>query len=319
MTIDLGKLAAQRRAAMDGIVIDNPRAREAHEQFEYVIEHGKQKGNRSKLCVPLIAKSQTGKSTIIESFVTKRNTPNALAQRRIPVLHVTLQANTTRKGMAIDILEAIGDHGFQTGEKKTGGYSGTEATLQPRVRQLLTLCGCELLVLDEIHHVIHSESAKVAESVGETIKRMLIKGVCPIVLSGIEDANRIFKNKQLLQRAVPAVTLAPLSITNPADMTLFIEFLADYLIEMEKAGVATNAKVLVHGDVPSCLLEVSQGVLGAVCNLLKEAVRIMTYAGKSDLDRTHLVEAVESAFVCTGLHSRNPFLHGFAPLKTAAE
>ncbi|HVU19453.1 MAG TPA: TniB family NTP-binding protein [Rhizomicrobium sp.] len=318
MTVDLGKLAAQRRAAMDGIVIDNPRAREAHKQFEYVIEHSRQEQNRKKLCcVPLIAQSQTGKSTIIESFVVARNTREALEQRRIPILQVTLEANTTRKGMAINILEAIADYGFQTGEDKTGRYRGTETTLLSRVRQLLKLCNCELLVLDEVHHLIHSESEKLAESVGEAIKRMLIKGVCPIVLSGVEDARQIFQNKQLLQRAVPAVNLAPLSATNPADLTLLIEFLAGYVTEMETVGAATNATVLLDGDIPSCLLEVSQGVLGAMCNLLKEAVRIMTYAGKNDLDRSHLVEATENAFVRTGLYGRNPFLHGFAPLRAA--
>src|SRR4051812_17882966 len=200
---DLGKVAAERRAAMDAIFIDNPRAREAHEKFEYVIQHGHKKENRSKLCVPLIAASQTGKSSIIESFVAKRNTVEALAERRIPVLHVTLEANTTRKGMAMNILEAIADHGFNTGEREDGGYSGTESALLRRARQLLMLAGCELLVLDEVHHLIHSESDKVANSVSETIKRMLIKGVCPIVLSGIKEATKVFNNKQLLQRAIP--------------------------------------------------------------------------------------------------------------------
>lgn len=315
---DLGKLAAERRAAMDGIYIDHPRAREAHEKFEYVIEHGRRKENKSKLCALLIAESQTGKSTIIESFVAKRNTPEALAERRIPVLHVTLGANTTRKGMAVNILEAIADHGFNTGEKQDGGYSGTESTLLRRALQLLKLSCCELLVLDEVHHLIHSESAKVADAVGETIKRNLIKGVCPIVLSGIETARMVLKNKQLQQRAIPEVTLSPLSVTNPADMELFMEFLAGYSVEMTRAGAANNATVLVNEDIPSCLLEVSQGILGAACNLLKEAVRVMTYEGKSDLDRVHLVKATESCFVQTKLYERNPFLHGFAPLKAAA-
>lgn len=318
MTIDLGKLAAERRAAMDGFFIDHPRARESHEQFEYAIEHGRKKENRSKLCVPLIAQSQTGKTAIIESFVVKRNTPEMLAARRIPVLHVTLEANTTRKGMAVNILEAIADLGFSTGENDNGGYSGTESTLLRRARQLLMLSCCELLVLDEVHHLIHSDSEKVANSVSETIKRMLIKGVCPIVLSGIETAKDIFKNTQLLQRAMAPVTLAPLSVMNPADLKLFMEFLTGYLVEMERRGAARNATILLQGDVPSCLLEVSQGVLGVACNLLKEAVRIMTYSENSDLDRVHLIEATEKSFVQTGLYPRNPFLHGFAPLKMAA-
>jgi hypothetical protein len=313
MSLNLNMLAAQRRAAMDDIFVDHPRAHEAHMKFEFLIEHGLCKANRGKLCLPLIAESQWGKSSIIEKFARSKNTEEALSERRIPVLHVTLEANTTRKGLAQNILEAIEEFGWETGSNK-----GSETILLQRVRAMLKLAQVQLLVLDEFHHLVHSESDNVANSVGETIKRMLIKGVCPIVLSGVKSAERALRNKQLLQRALPPVMLSPLSVSNPSDLKLFLEFLAEYSKAMERTQVAKNATALIVGDIPACLLEISQGVLGVACNLIKEAVQIMTREGCGELERAHLSDATSTAFVQTGLYSRNPFLHGFAPLKAAA-
>jgi hypothetical protein len=313
MTTDLNKLAAQRRAAMDEIFVEHPRVHDAHTKFEYLIEHGRCKTNGGKLCLPLIADSQSGKTALLEHFAASKNTKEALEQREIPVLHVTLEANTTRKGLAQNILEAIEEFGWET-----NSHRGSETVLLQRVRLALKNGKVQLLVLDEFHHLVNSDNDNVALSVSETIKRMLIKGVCPIVMSGIDDAKRALKNKQLLQRALPPILLTPLSATNPADLKLFIEFLAKYAKAMERAGVAKNATILIQKDIPACLLETSHGVLGATCNLLKEAVCIMTYDGRDDLDRTHVAQAAEAALVQTGLHDRNPFLHGFAPLRAAA-
>lgn len=308
--MNVNRLAAQRRAAMDDIFITHPLVQDAHAKFEFLIEHGLSKISRAKMCLPLIAKSQFGKSAMLERFAAQKNTPEILAQRQIPVLHVTLEANITRKGLAQNILEAIEEFGFETGSNR-----GSETVLLQRVRAALKNACVQLLILDEFHHLVNSDSANVAHSVSETIKRMLIKGVCPIVMSGVKDAEKALKNPQLLQRALPPVTLKPLSVLNAEDLKLFIEFLAKYGKAMELAGVAGNATVLIQDDIPACLLEVSQGVLGAACNLIKEAVRQMTYAGRSNLERADLAEATNKAFVQTNLYKRNPFLFGFAPLK----
>jgi hypothetical protein len=313
MSVDVNRLAAYRRAIMDETIIDNPRAHEAFEKFEYLMEHGRCKANRSMLCMYLFAVSQSGKSTLLETFAALKNSSILAEDKSIPVLIVTLHANTTRKGLAQTILMEIGEHGWETGPMR-----GTETILLQRVREFLKLTRTGLLVIDEAHELVNSDNDRMAYSVGETFKRMLIKGVCPIVLSGVEKGRSIFKNEQLLQRSIPAVELTPLSATSQSDLQLFIKFLADYLRAIEAKGVAGGATALIQGDIPACLLEVSQGVLGATCNLLKEAVRIMTYEGRSELERAHLAEATNTVFIQKGLYPRNPFLHGFAPLRAAA-
>jgi hypothetical protein len=313
MSSDFTALAAKRRAVMDEIIIDTPRAREAFEKMDYLMAHGRNKPYGGKMCLPIWAKSQSGKSTILDVFAARKNNATDVADRTIPVLVVTLEANATRKSLAQNILEAIGDHGYETGAR-----TGTETILFQRVRALLKLAGTDLLIIDEAHELVSRDSDKIAYAVGETFKRMLTKGVCPIVLSGVERGKDILTNEQLQQRCLPAVSLAPLSAQNPSDLQLLFSFLADYLKALDEKGVVNNATSLLTHDIAACLLEVSQGVLGAVCNLLKEAVRIMTYEGRNDIERAYLVRAADDLFIKTGLYTRNPFREGYAPLKSAA-
>lgn len=302
---DLTDLAAKRRALADSIILDNPRTREAHNVFEFLIEHGKLRATGAKRAVLLVGPSQSGKTTIIDTYARQRNTDEARRKRHVPVLVVTLEANVTRKGLAINILEALEDHGFQT-----GATSGNELTLLRRVRAYLAAAQVELLILDEIHHLVHSESQRLAKSVSETIKRMLIKGVCPIVMAGIEDARRLTQaNSQLAQRCHPSIDLNPLR-HNPADLKLFGTFLRGYYTRLEEVGAIGHHAELASVETLCCILEVSRGVLGAACNLIKEAIYVATLAGRDILMQADLSDVTDRSFVAHGLHHRNPFVHG---------
>ncbi|WP_296597996.1 TniB family NTP-binding protein [Phenylobacterium sp.] len=312
MSRDLVALAAQRRALLDGIFVETPRTNQAHQKFHYLMEHAAVTP-ACKLAVLLIAPSQSGKSKLIESFASTLNTPELLAARKIPVLHVTLHAEVTRKGLAQDILLAL-----QALDVETGPMKGSEQEMWERVYRYLAYAGVRLLVLDEIHHLKYSNIERMARSVGECIKHALLKGPCPVVLSGIEAAELPFQaNEQLQQRSIPAIQLAPFLATNPSDLDLFIEFMVEYIVRIEELGVAKHATNLIQGDIPACILEVSGGVLGAACRLIKEAVHVMTLAGRSEIRREDLVKATDEAFIRGNLEKPNPFVVGLTPLRAA--
>jgi len=307
---DLRRLAAERRAKMDAVFIPTPRTAEAHEQFHFLMEHSAESAS-NKLCVLLVAPSQSGKSRVIETFADEMNTAEKLSRREIPVLHVTLHAEVTRKGLAQDILIALQRFGFETGPMK-----GSEPEMWERVYRYLRAGAVQLLVLDEIHHVKTTTSA-MARSVGECIKHALLEGPCPIVLSGIYTAELPFRaNEQLQQRAIPPIDLRRFRPDVPTDLDLFIEFLAAYLVRLEELGIAKNATAVIEGDCPTCILEVSGGVLGAACRLLKEAVVIMTLDGRDDLRRSDLIKATNEAFIRPGMYDRNPFSLGVANIRS---
>lgn len=123
------------RSAMDSVVVDNPRAVQVRERFDYLIAHGQAQGpkgtRRGQL---LVGPSQSGKSTIINSYVEMLNTPERILAGEIPVLDVTLRANISTKGLGQNILQRIADYGFYSGP-----YTGSENELTQRVHKSMSV------------------------------------------------------------------------------------------------------------------------------------------------------------------------------------
>lgn len=300
---------AARRALLDNIVIKNPRAQAAHDRFDYLMELSAHTPGKPQRCVGLIAPAQTGKTTIIDTHIAKLNTPDALAAGQIPALKVTLRANITRRQFAQDILEAFENFGFETVIE-----SGTEVQLLRRASKYLAARGVKILFLDEFHHLVHSDNRKVVMSVSETVKHLLLTGGCPIVVAGLEDARKPFDtNMQLAHRAETHIDLKPLDASSSVDLELVWNFLSDYLVKAEQVGAGTGLRNLLDGSNPACILEVSQGVLGAACNLIKEAVNVAAMASRMEVLPADLIVATDRA-ITNGLYSRNPFRAGLAPI-----
>lgn len=302
-----GHLAAARlRAKLDAVLVDNPRARHAHAVFDFLVEHGRAQAGGPTRCVLLSGPSQSGKSTILKPYVAARNTPEALESGRIPVLFVDLKPAITTKGLAQNILDAMARHGFTT-----GSLNGSESVLLSRVDRLLGAAGVELLVLDEFHHIQNIESRKTAWLVAETIKLFLIEGKCPVVLSGIETAKAPFlENRQLSQRAEPPIELHPLSLGSREDRALFAEFLKAYVARVEAISGLADLARLLDASTAACIHEVSGGVLGAACNLIKAAVCGAVADERGHVAASDFARATDRYFVSMGLHARNPFRHG---------
>jgi hypothetical protein len=306
--------AAARRAMMDDIVVGNPRMKAAHDAFDYLVEHAELQPDRDKRCVALIAPSQSGKTTIIDSYIRRLNTPEAMAQGDIPALKVTLQANISRRQFAQDILESFERFGCDALVE-----TGTEVQLLRRAAKYLALRRVRILFLDEFHHVVHSDNRKVVMSVSETVKRLLITGNCPIVVSGLRDARRPFDaNAQLAHRAEPHLDLSPLDPKRSDHAQLFADFLLDYLGKADQLGIADNLLDLMNGDTPACIWEVSRGVLGAACNLIKDAVHLAAIERRRSITRADLTAATENA-IRNQLYDRNPFTEGLDQIRPMEE
>ena len=301
---DRNALAARRRAQLDEIVVKNPREADAHKSFDFLIEHGRCRQDKGKMCVLLTGPAQAGKSTIINSYAEAKNTPEALGSGRLPVLHVTLEANVTRKGLAQDILGTFEEFGYEVGSLRV-----SETILLKRVRANLKGAGTELLILDEFHHLINSDNAKLACSVGETIKRMLIKGICPIALAGIEAARApLTLNSQLMQRSIPELNLYCLKADNADDLDLLVPFIVSFIKKANEIISSDKSEPKLERDVLFAIIEVTHGVLGAICNLIKDAFVLATLDGREKICREDLADSAERNFVQNGLYVLpNPF------------
>jgi len=297
------ELAEDLVGLMDSILVEHPRLIEAERQMRSLVQHGRRNAGREKQCMAVIAPSGCGKSTILRNFVGKMNTPDALQERRIPALYVKLKPTVGKKSMAQDILFALAT----VSGKDTTPDKGNENILLEKTLTFLVQAQCEILIIDEFHHVLLSDTEKQAKAVSETIKWLLLSGPCPIVVAGTEQAETPFRaNEQLLRRAVPAVNLHPLSVSLKEDRVWFGRFFGQYFTSMEELGVATNATSLVLWDTLNCLMEASGGVVGNGCKILAEAVRQMALAGRNELIPEDFVVGTERLLSGTSIKS-NPF------------
>lgn len=294
---DLHALAARKRAAADQIVVGNHRAELVRERVQYLVEHARHNNGGCTLGTLIVGPRQTGKSTILRTIVAELNRPDALDAGELPALFVTLDEQVTRKQLAQNIASALEDHGFNSGPFDRKREGRTEAEVFRRLRIQLSALKCKLLILDEFHQIKNVDSKKVAFSVGEAIKRFLIAGVCPVVMSGLEDAREPFTtNEQLAKRCLEEIHLKPLQVVEAADAELFMAFLRDYLSELQTRGIMNNTRDLLAGAVSGGIFQVTGGVLGDACNLIKYAMDETTISGRDRISLGDLSVATKKHF-----------------------
>lgn len=312
IAIDRHSLAGRVRSQLDNLIIGNPREQSAHKVFDHLRSHGREllleRRRGSMRCVQLLGESHAGKSTIVEAYQEMHNTAEVLARGEIPIFWVKTDANLTRKGMCENILETFEDYGWQAPP-----MSGSETMLLRRIRANLKRAKVQLLVLDDFHHVVHAETQKMALSVSETIKGLLIKRVCPIVMVGIEAARKVLANVQLRNRAEPTIELTKLDLHSRVDAELYMEFLARFLTRIDDLGVVKNAKTLLLQHTALMIVEATDGLLGRACNLIKDAVVIAVTRGRDHVEIDDLAEATDRFLINIGREideersQRNPF------------
>jgi hypothetical protein len=290
-------LAARRRAAADAIVVDNERTQLVRDRVRYMIEHANNKLGGTTLGQVVVGLPQSGKTTILRSIANELNTSAAQAAGQLPALLVTLDEEVTRKQLAQNILEALEDHGFLSGPTQRRREGKTETELLRKVRLHLRAIRCRILMLDEFHQIRHRDSKRVAYSVGESIKRMLNAGICPVLVCGLQEARLPFDaNPQLSKRSLEPITLEKLNALHSQDAELFMCFLEDYLTELEVRGIVRCATDLLAGTVPAGILLVTDGVLGDACNFIKHAIDEATWAGRDRIARVDLSTVVKKHF-----------------------
>lgn len=313
MQADRVEAAGLRVAAADKIIIPNQRAQAAHQRFDFMRARARNPSYRGASGCLLVGPTQSGKSTVLQTYRDRLNAPERLEKGRIPALMVTLTAHQTRKGLAQDILRAIDGFGYAT-----LWWRGTEAVLLDRVQTYVRKLGVEILMLDEFHHLVDSDRDTVAKSVAETVKWLLIEAVAPVVMSGVEAARRpLLANPQLAARCEPAIELTPLDPEKTDDRRLFRDFISDYLDEFEALGLARHATSLLRQpDVPDCIHESAGGVLGEACNLLKQALALAVLNGRAEIVREDLEEAQESRRRAFDPPRPNPFREGLSAISS---
>ncbi|PWB82905.1 MAG: hypothetical protein C3F11_09390 [Methylocystaceae bacterium] len=183
----------------------------------------------------------------------------------------------------------------------------------------LKLANVELLALDEIHHLIHSDGAtKTAWSVSENLKVLADSGVCPIALLGIDKAKRLISatnNPQLAGRCDVPLMLDPLDPSIPEDLKLFAGYVLALGRKYCEFGIFPRPQELTREDFLACYYDVSKGVIGAVSRLTEAAAECAIRRGSDTIDREDLSLATRRWAMPLDITDHDPWRLGARDLK----
>lgn len=180
---------------LDQIVVHHKRFNELYEIIKDC--HEFMKG------AAILGDTGAGKSTLFKVYenrfpkVERVRTVNShkIGYTATPVLLIELDSNSKPQNVASKILQKLGDPFFN---------QGTEKQLTARVRQFIIDADVELLIIDELQHLIDTDTQRVIKKAADWLKQLLNDVNLPIIFGGIKkEAIDIFKNNRQLDERFP--------------------------------------------------------------------------------------------------------------------
>lgn len=307
-------------SAFNDIRIFNDRLLEAHEIFDDLRLVTRESPLEPKRCATIFAPTHSGKSMCVKTYLETTIADEAIKRGLFPatmkrkeiakkqriVIYVTLEGVTTIKNLAKEILLALGVD-----------EDGNATALLKLCYDHIVALGVELLIVDEIQHLkVSKERSKFADKkegevgIANTLKVMLIRGVCPMVFIGVTEARTLlFGDDQLDGRVLEDIPFDRLDYAIAAQREMFIDYCGMLGLKLKEHHLFEEDSNFLDGDIPECLYIVSGGSVGYVSRVVEQAAVIAAKAKSPCVLRSHLEAAVDK-WAIPRLINYNPFTTG---------
>ncbi len=243
----------------------------------------------------LAGPSGAGKSTLVKDYADVF--PRTITQTRtiVPVLYVETPSPVTVKSMCSTMLDALGD---------PTAFKGTLASMNHRLIGFIHDCDVELIILDEFHHLIDSETNRILEKVSDWLKSLIKKTGKPFLVVGIEGkVEIILRTNQQLSRLFPVrEKIQPLEYA-PSQENEFVQF----VVHAEKALGMSLTNTMPRAELLYRLHYASDGIIGHIMNLMRHAVRTACNEGHETIEEVDLSRAFERRITNVLWKKVNPF------------
>jgi hypothetical protein len=312
-------------AGFNDFRIFNDRLKEAHDIFDDLRQVTRESPGEPKGCATIFAPTHSGKSMCVKTYLETKVADEAIRRGLFPatmsrkeiakkqriVIYVTLEGVTTIKNLAKEVLLALGVD-----------ENGNAQDILKLCYDHIPALGVELLIVDEIQHLkVSKERSKFADKkegeagIANTLKVMLIRGVCPMVFIGVTEARALlFGDDQLDGRVLEDISFERLDYAVEAQREMFIEYCGILGLKLKEHGLFEEDSNFLDGDIPECLYVVSKGRVGYVSRVVEQAAVIAAKAGSPCVLRSHLEAAVDK-WAIPRIIDYNPFATGVRKAK----
>lgn len=237
-------------------------------------------------CMSLEGLPGAGKTTLAKEYA--KAFPRIETEERIlvPVFYVPTPSPVTIKGMASKMLEKFGDPGFAYGK-------GRIDSLDSRLINHLKASKTELVILDDFHNLIDTETNKILAKVSDWLKALIKEAEVPFLVVGVEGkVEKILKaNDQLSRLFSVREALHPFAwdTRKPSSIKEFAHFI-EYA---EKALQMPLTKEIRRVELLYRLYYVTGGVVANIMNLLRAAQLMALTRRNPSIDLCDLSQAFQ--------------------------
>lgn len=173
-----------RKAHTVAFLLRTIRNKQFDEAINAITQCHKTAGLNPKSMV-LLGESGAGKSTIVNTY--RKSFPDVEREDRTerPILYTSLQARVTVNDILAGLLEACGD---------PEPDKGTARSLLKRLYRLTKSLGVQLIIIDEIQHVLPEHTHRRTQEAADTIKSITDLSYIPFVLTGLPHGIRLLND-----------------------------------------------------------------------------------------------------------------------------
>lgn len=250
-------MATQKKPELSSL-IRYPRFTELHEDILFCQKMTAESGEPS--CMVLEGVSGAGKSTLVKAYAANFPRYEAEDGTRISVFYAETPSPVTVKGFSSHLLAELGD---------PAAHRGTLQNMNARLIYYLRTCEVQLVILDDFHHLIDSETNRILATVSDWLKVLIKETGIPFLVVGIEDSvERILRaNQQLSRLFAVREKLLPFTLATEAEAEDFRRFL-HYAQVAVKKGIQHD---LSQDEFLARMFFATEGVVANIMNLLRFA------------------------------------------------
>lgn len=284
--------------ALNKVVIEHPRMSRAIKRIDKCRQMSK--SAREPECMLVIGQSGVGKTTIKDHYLSKNPPKETKNGTIVPVLAVTTPVLAKMDTIAAAILASLGD---------PMPYEGKLEAKTKRLYALLKRCRVELIFLDEFHHLIDRDKAKVLRNVSDWLKNFISETKIPVVLMGLPSCQQIIdSNEQLRRRFSSQLNVGRFEWRKPRrpELKKFLSVLQENLPIESTVDFGSD-------DMAQRFWGATNGNISRIIKVTKGAVFIAQTKGTKLLDQQMLAYSLEERLKLRGDHGNvaiakdNPF------------
>jgi hypothetical protein len=246
-------------------------------------------------CMALRGNTGSGKTTLVRTYWQQFPPVDFSTGTRVPVLYLWTPSPATVQRMVTVMLEALGDPGAQEGEP---------GAKESRLIMLMNECGVELVILDDFHNLIDTETDYVLSRVSNWLKALIKRTGKPFLVVGLDGkVQRVLQSNPELSRL-----FAVRENVGAFPWQEERQELAEFVNYVEQGAGMQFCPSMSRHELLRRMGYATNGVVGNLMNLMRYSVVLANRTGSDVVTPEMLAVAFQRRLAEHLPGKQNPFL-----------